>query len=196
MSRRRRLGRRVNKTGRSVGVDRFLSLPHYLLKSEAWKSIGPVPRALFIEVAQRWNGFNNGRIGLGVREAGEALHVKHTTAGAAFKVLQDRGFLVLTKDSGFDQKRLAREWRVTAFPVGDSRAPSSPPSKEFLRWRPTDKKQNAGPFRDTHRAEPGPGAHTTACPNGPMGSNCPGSIGPNEDSHLHVPWEETLTECQ
>ena len=55
-------------------------LPHFLLKSEAWESLKPVPRALFIEVAQRWNGFNNGRIGLGIREAGQAIHVKHTTA--------------------------------------------------------------------------------------------------------------------
>src|SRR5690242_10676361 len=77
----RRTGMRHRKRARRVGVDRFLSLHHYLLKSAAWKSLRPVERALYIEVAQRWNGFNNGQIGLGVREAGEALHVKHTTVG-------------------------------------------------------------------------------------------------------------------
>ena len=156
---------------RSVGVDRFLALPHYLLKSDAWKSLGPIPRALFVEVAQRWNGFNNGQIGLGVREAGQALHVKHTTAGAAFKVLQERGFLALTKDSGFDQKRLAREWRVTAFPVGDYRAPSHPATKEFMRWRvPAEEKQKPDPYGHSHRTKREPDAGATECPNGSIGS--------------------------
>ena len=121
--------------------------------SEAWKSLTPVPRALFVEVAQRWNGFNNGQIGLGIREAGRAIHVKHTTACWAFRVLQERGFLVLTRDSSFDQKRLAREWRVTAYPMGDYRNPTALATKEFMRWRPPTGNQNAGPFQHPHRTE-------------------------------------------
>ncbi len=150
--------RRVNQKGRTVGVDRFLMLPHFLLTSEAWKSLTPAQRALFVEVAQRWNGFNNGRIGLGIREAGQAIHVKHTTAATAFRVLQERGFLVLMRDSSFDQKRLAREWRVTAFPSGDYQQPTAPPSLEFSRWRTPPDNQNAGPFQHPHRAklEPDP----------------------------------------
>jgi len=131
-------------------------LPHYLLKSEAWKSLSAVERALYIEVAQRWDGFNNGQIGLGIREAGRAIHVKHTTAGEAFRVLQERGFLELAQDSSFDQKRLAREWRVTAFPMGDYQKPTAPPTRDFCRWCPPSENQNAGPFEHPHRAEAGP----------------------------------------
>jgi hypothetical protein len=148
--------RRVNQKGRTVGLDNFLMLPHFLLKSEAWRSLSPVGRALFIEVAQRWNGFNNGKIGLGIREAGQNIRVKHTTAVAAFRVLQERGFLVMTRDSSFDQKRLTREWRVTAFPVGDYRQPKALATKEYLRWRRPSENQNAGPFEDPHRNQTEP----------------------------------------
>ena len=187
MSRRRKTGRRVDRTGRSVGVDRFLGLPHYLLKSAAWKSLAPTPRALFVEVAQRWNGFNNGSIGLGVREAGHALHIKHTTAGAAFKVLQDRGLLALMRDSGFDQKRLAREWRVTAFVVGDYRAPTRSPTNDFLRWQAPIRKQKAGPIGDPRRTEREPDTGATESRKGPMAVSGPTSIGPIGDSHLYLP---------
>jgi hypothetical protein len=166
---RRQTRRRVNQKGRTVGLDRFLQLQHFLLKSEAWKSLSPVERALFIEVAQRWNGFNNGRLGLGIREAGQAIHVKHTTASSAFRVLQERGFLVLTRDSSFDQKRLAREWRVTAFPMGDYRKPTALPTKQFMRWVPPPENQNAGPFEHPHRAELEPGQPHPQAENGATG---------------------------
>jgi hypothetical protein len=146
-----RSGRRVNATGRSTKPDRFLQLSHFLLASAAWRSLDPVARSLFVEVAQRYTGFNNGSIGLGVREAGVALHVKPETAGKAFKALQDRGFLVLQRESSFDQKRLAREWRLTIFPMGDCRAPTAPPTKDYVRWQP-DQKQKLEPFGGTHRA--------------------------------------------
>jgi len=94
MSRKRRVrGRGVDATGRNIGTDRHLRLPHFLLQSQAWVSLQPNERALFVEVAQRYNGQNNGQIGLGVREAGKALQIRPQTAGLAFDVLLERGFL-------------------------------------------------------------------------------------------------------
>jgi hypothetical protein len=87
---------------------------------------------LFIEVAQRYNGHNNGEIGLGVREAGARLHIRPQTAGLAFSMLIERGFLKVARDSAFNVKsRLSREWTVTMFPRGDDRA-----TFDFMRWRP------------------------------------------------------------
>ena len=84
-----------------------------------------------MEVAQRYNGSNNGAIGLGVREAGQALHVRPQTAGLAFKVLVAKGFLRVSRDSAFNVKsKLAREWIVTLFPFRDSS------TNDFMRWRP------------------------------------------------------------
>lgn len=128
-------GRRPDATGRSRGTERHIQLPHFLLESAAWKSLKPVERALFIEVAQRYSGFNNGIIGLGVLEAGRELHVRKNTAGLAFRVLIERGFLAVTRHSTFGQKKLTREWRLTYKPMGPWDAPTSPPTNDFTRWR-------------------------------------------------------------
>jgi len=124
---RKRAGRR-----RGDRPDRYLALPHYMLNSRAWKSLTAIERALFVEVAQRYNGQNNGEIGLGVREAGEALHIRPQTAGRAFQVLVAKGFLRIGRDSAFNVKsRLAREWIVTLFPFRDEHQ-----RNDFMRWRP------------------------------------------------------------
>ena len=131
-ARARRVRGRVDATGRNVGTDRYLRLPHYLLKSPAWRSLRPLERALFVEVAQRYNGHNNGEIGLGVREAAQALHVRPQTAGRAFMGLVVKGFLRVGRDSAFNVKsRLAREWIVTLFPYGDDSH-----RNDFMRWQP------------------------------------------------------------
>lgn len=125
-------GRGVDVTGRSIGRERFLALPHFMLKCAAWRSLSAIERCLFLEVAARYNGFNNGEIGLGVREAGEAIHVRPQTAGDAFKTLVKTGFLRLARNSAFNIKsRLSREWTVTLFPVGDERQ-----TCDFMRWAP------------------------------------------------------------
>ncbi len=134
MSRRR--GRRINAKGRSTKSGRYIRLTHFLLQSPAWKSLRPIPAKLYIEVLQRYTGFNNGSIGLGVREAGEVLYTKPHTAGVAFEVLMERGFLAVSKSSSFGQKKRAREWRVTSLPMGPWDAPTSPPTHDYTRWRP------------------------------------------------------------
>ncbi len=126
-----------------------------MLKSAAWQSLRPVARALFVELSQRYSGFNNGSIGFGVREASQALHIKPQTVSEAFKELIDRGFVVMSQDSGFDQKRLTREWRITTLPLGDYRAPTSPPTNDFVRWKPVAKIQKPVPKGDTHSADSG-----------------------------------------
>jgi len=123
-----------------------------MLTSQAWRSLDPVARVLFVELAQRYTGFNNGHIGLGLREAARALKVKPHTVGKAFSALQDHGFVVMTQDSGFDHKRLAREWRLTIFPTGDWQAPTAPPTHDYVHWRPASEKQKPVPFGDTHSA--------------------------------------------
>jgi len=132
MARRRPAGRGrgADATGRSLGGERFVALPHYLLKCAAWRSLTPNARALFVEVMQRYHPDNNGEIGLGVREAGAALGIRPQTAGVAFRLLLDRGFLHVGRDSAFSFKRReARAWHLTLFPVGDR-----PATKDFMRW--------------------------------------------------------------
>lgn len=97
--------------------------------------MAPEEKAIFIAVAQRWDGFNNGQIGLGVRDTAAEVHIAPNTATRAFNVLQERGFLELMRDSSFHQKKLVREWRVTCFPVGPWNAPTSRATHDYQRWR-------------------------------------------------------------
>jgi hypothetical protein len=53
-------------TGKS---ERYVSLRYWMLQSPAWQSLPGGARALYIEMAQRYNGSNNGRIPYSVREA-------------------------------------------------------------------------------------------------------------------------------
>ena len=58
--------------GRTGKTERHVRLTHFLLGTPAWKSLDPVARALLVEVMQRYTGFNNGTVGLGVRQAAAA----------------------------------------------------------------------------------------------------------------------------
>ena len=62
---------KVRKT-RYTDYERWVGLPHYMLKAPAWRSMTPNAKALLIDVWQRYNGTNNGEIGYSVREAGSA----------------------------------------------------------------------------------------------------------------------------
>ena len=87
--------RRVNKTGRSVG--RFVMLPEWLQKSEAWASLKPGPCALYVELKRRFDGGNNGAIFLSHRDAAKALTVNKDTVARWFADLQERGFITMTQ---------------------------------------------------------------------------------------------------
>ena len=121
-------GRSKNKPG---GGGNFAMLPHYLLKSAAWRDLDTNARALYVEILFRFNGTNNGSIGLGTREAGKALHVSKDTAIRAFDALVDHGLIVLATASTFNQKRLSREWLLTDHP--DDRNGQGA-RKDFMKW--------------------------------------------------------------
>lgn len=113
-----------------------MRLYHWLLRSEAWRSLSPNARALYIEMVDRYYGMNNGRIGFSVRDAAEVLHIGKNAATAAFVELQDRGFIVTAKRGGFNLRykdQMATEWRLTEY-QWDTNATGA--TKEFMRWTP------------------------------------------------------------
>ena len=100
--------------------------------------MGPVE--LTVPDLERSLDYYRRAIGLGVREAGQALHIRPQTAGRAFQVLIAKGFLRIGRNSAFNVKsKLAREWIVTLFPFRDSS------TNDFIRWRP-EVAQIAGPI--------------------------------------------------
>jgi DNA-binding transcriptional MocR family regulator len=121
---------------RDAPQGRYVTLREYVLVTAAWQSLDCVARCLYVEIATRYRGpnSNNGKIPYSVREAATALRISKDTANRALRDLQDRGFLIATKDSGFNLKgRASREWILTEF-SDDRSGKHVEPTKEFTRW--------------------------------------------------------------
>ena len=118
-----------------TGRKRYVMLRHWLLDSPAWQSLPGNARALYIEMARRYNGSNNGRIPYSAREAAKSLPVSKGTVIRLFKILEERGFIVRTKRGAFSRKTIkeASEWRLTEC---DSDTPVDHATKDFMRWQP------------------------------------------------------------
>lgn len=124
-----------NRTGRSTGTARHVRLYHWLLETEAWKSLDSTARAIYVEMASRYAGVgsNNGRIPYSIRDAARSLHIGKTTAARALADLQHRGFIVTVKKGGFSYKeKHATEWRLTEFPCDIKNTLAT---KDFACWR-------------------------------------------------------------
>lgn len=124
-------------------ADRHVRLHHWLMRTEAWRSLDCVGRCAYIEIASRYGGpgTNNGAIPCSVREMALALNVSKPTAMRAFKRLQERGFIVETKRGTFSQKvRHSTEWRLSEFGCDRSGGMAT---KDFARW--TEKQKTVSP---------------------------------------------------
>jgi len=113
----------------------FLVLGHDLLQSSAYQSCSAVARAVFIEIARRHNGHNNGRIHFSGRDAAAALKIGLRKANRGLQELQAVGLIICTRRGSFDLKtrdaKLAPEWFVPSLgtpqhPVGDTTASRKP----------------------------------------------------------------------
>ena len=117
------------------GKSKYVQLDGYIMRSEAWASLTPNDKAAYLEYKWRYDGHNNGRIGLGCRELAEALKSSKDTALRSQESLIEKGFIVKTKASGFSVKnRTATEWRLTEYAcnlTGDLA------TKDFTRWTAT-----------------------------------------------------------
>jgi len=132
----------MSRRSKSKGKEaRHVRLYHSLLRSEAWQSLSANARAIYIEMAARYNGSNNGYIPFSFRDAAKPVHIGKNAAGAALTELQQRGFITITKRSAFSVKtKRATEWRLTEF---SSDIDHSFATKDFMRWSP--EKQNTVP---------------------------------------------------
>src|SRR6516165_8499753 len=111
------MSKKPNRTGRSDKAPRHIRLYHWMTDSPAWRDLNAVARAIYCEMAKRYNGSNNGRIPYSIREAVDQLHIGKMTAWRATESLVDHGFCVPIQRGAFSlKKRHATEWRLTEFP--------------------------------------------------------------------------------
>jgi hypothetical protein len=138
--------KRHNHKGRST-TERFVSLPHYMLRSPAWLSLSPVARSVFIELAAIYNGTNNGHLALSARDAAERVSCSKNTAARAFAELIHKGFADVCSRGHFDRKTPhAAEYRLTMHRCDRTGERSS---KRFMSWRSDQPNSVSGPTRGT-----------------------------------------------
>jgi len=110
-----------NRKGRSRYGQKFVALYEPMQRTKAWRDLDCKARCAYVELARRYNGGNNGRIGYSVRQMAKNLNASQTTAMRVFRVLQEHGFIVRTKKGGFSLKlRHASEYRLTEYKCDQS----------------------------------------------------------------------------
>jgi hypothetical protein len=123
-----------DRTGRSKKVPRHVRLYHWMMETAAWQSLSGNQRAIYVEMAARYMGRNNGRISYSVRAAAEGLRIGKSTAARDLAVLRERGFIRPMKKGAFSLKvRHSTEWRLTEHSCDVT---PDYPTKEFTRWSP------------------------------------------------------------
>ena len=131
---------------------RHVRLYHFITGCPAWRDLDAVARAIYIDIARRYAGMNNGRIPYSVREAAAELRVSTATASRALAKLTDHGFIVPVVKGAFSfKKRHATEWRLTEFACNVTN--EAVPTKDFMRWLPASPLATALPT-GAHRSPP------------------------------------------
>jgi hypothetical protein len=124
---------RKRRGGKKYRGEAHIRLHHWLLRSDAWLSLSTQARAVYIAIVQRYNGTNNGRLWLSVRDAARECRIAKDTATRSFRELLDRNFIECKTPGGFSRKtHHATEWLLTEYRDDVNH---TAPSKAFMRWR-------------------------------------------------------------
>lgn len=129
----------------SPDKDTFISLSRALMTSPAFSALKPLEARLYLALIVRHDGYNNGKIVLGVRDAAKELSVSKTTILPAFNRLVELG-LIVRKVKGeiyldtngkvsADSERKASEWEITDYNTweGDKQIEAK---RTYLDWSP------------------------------------------------------------
>ena len=98
-------------SGNKRGKRQFIQLYRNVKRSTNYHGLSAYARALLLELIDRFNGCNNGMIGLGVREAKYELQCSQGRISTAMRELDDAGLARPTKIGAWRGKR-ATEWRL------------------------------------------------------------------------------------
>jgi len=86
-----------------------------VLQSEAYYALDAYARAAYVELCMRYNGENNGRIGLSVRELAWRLRCSPNRANKALTQINDADLAYPTFIGSYRNGGRATEWLITAY---------------------------------------------------------------------------------
>lgn len=126
------MAKRAYKHGKRGG-GKHVQLSEALQATEAWATLKPGPKVLYLELKRRYVGTNNGQLVLSQRDAARALNVHRNTVGPWFRELEERGFIYMTRaaylgPSGVGQAPL---WALSEVATVDGK----PATWAFRSWR-------------------------------------------------------------
>ena len=128
---------KIKKLNGRKSLSSFVQIPKYMKESSGYKHLvlnctGAL--TVYIELADRYNGINNGEISYSVREGKESLGLTPNTVGKYLRALEHCGFIITTQKGCFDlKKRHASTYEITMFDIfGKHNA-----KKSFMNYKPT-----------------------------------------------------------
>jgi DNA-binding transcriptional regulator YhcF (GntR family) len=95
----------ANRTGRSDKASRHVRLYYWMMEKPAWRHLSANARAIYVEIARRYCGVNNGRIPYAVREAAAELGISPATASRELRLLTEHGFIAPVTKGAFSLKK-------------------------------------------------------------------------------------------
>ena len=124
------MANRQDKKGRSKFPEgQFIPLPYSVVKHHAWRSLSGGTVKVYLELRSRYNGKNNGKLCLSMEDAADLLGMSKSTVCRAFKELEEKGFIVKTKQGRWIGRQ-AHEWRVTDKPCNGHLA-----TRDWQNWQ-------------------------------------------------------------
>jgi hypothetical protein len=135
-----KVARKLRKLRKARPADRHVRLYRWELESPAYRSLSLYARCLLVELKALYNGTNNGELYLSVRRAAERLNTGTHQAMAAFRQLEDRGFIKPRQRGSFQWKqRHATSWLLSEY---DDDMTGHEATKDFMKWRPDGAPKN------------------------------------------------------
>jgi hypothetical protein len=107
-----------------------MAVSRAMRESLAYVSMPATAKVLMDSLHLQWR--NDRPVAYGVREAAQKIGCTPNTAAKAFKILQERGFIVCEEQSLFNSKTgsKAREWRLAWMPFEYAK-----PSHDWEKWQ-------------------------------------------------------------
>ena len=112
------MGKRKKKSGPP-----FIQLFHHMVNSEAWQNLSCYARTIYIEIAAKHNGYNNGNLSYTFNEASKIMH--RNTYAKALKELVSHGFVDVVRSGGCNKAcnifALSYRWKKYGTPFFEER---------------------------------------------------------------------------